>query len=65
MELIVIPKVVYNNAEKVKDVVVGLLSVKRDRDFASRISDRSDDRLVVFRVLRKYLRTRGIWRLGY
>jgi hypothetical protein len=65
VELIVIPKVVHNNAEKVKDVVVSLLSVKRDRDFASRISDRSDDRLVVFRVLRKYLRTCGIWRLGY
>jgi hypothetical protein len=60
VELVVIPKVVHNNAEKVKDVVISLLSVKRDRDFASRISDRSDDRLVVFRVLRKYLRTRSI-----
>jgi hypothetical protein len=65
MELIVIPKVVHNNAEKVKDVVISLPSVKRDCDFTSRISDRSDDRLVVFRVLRKYPRMRGIWRLGY
>jgi hypothetical protein len=60
MELVVIPKVVHNNAEKVKDIVIGLLSVKRDRDFASRISNRSDDRLIVFRVLRKYPRTCGI-----
>jgi hypothetical protein len=65
MELVVIPKVVHNNAKKVKDVVVGLLSVKRDHNFASRISNRLDDRLMVFRVLRKYLRTHGIWRLGY
>jgi hypothetical protein len=60
MELIVILKVVYNNAEKVKDVVISLLSIKRDYDFASRISDRSDDRLIVFRVLRKYPRIRSI-----
>jgi hypothetical protein len=65
MELIVIPKVVHNNAEKVKDVVVSLPSIKRDSNFASYISDRSYDRFVVFRILRKYLRTCSIWRPGY
>lgn len=60
MEFVVVPKVVHNNTKKVKDVVISLLSVKRDSDFASRISDRSDNRRVVFRVLRKHPRTRSI-----
>ena len=33
MELVVVPKVVNNNPKKVKDVVVCLLSVKRDSQF--------------------------------
>jgi hypothetical protein len=43
MELIVIPKVVYNNTEKVKDVVICLLSIKGDSNFTLYASDRSND----------------------
>jgi hypothetical protein len=33
MKLVVIPKVVHNNTEKVEDVVVGLPSIKGDGQF--------------------------------
>jgi hypothetical protein len=45
VELVVIPKVVNNNPKKVKDVVVSLLSIKRDSDFTLSYSDRTDNRL--------------------
>ena len=61
MELVVVPKVMHNNPKEVKDVVVCLLSIKRDRDFASCISDRLDDYFIVFGVLLEYPRTRSIW----
>jgi len=47
MELVVIPKVMHNDSEKVKDVVVCLPSVKRDSDFALYIRDRADNGLVM------------------
>ena len=65
MELVVIPKVVHNNAEKVKDVVVSLLSVKRDYNLPFSISDRADDYLVVLRKFVHYLATRRVVRFRY
>ena len=65
VELVVIPKVVHNNAEKVKDVVVGLLSVKRDCDLPFSISDGADDYLVVLRKFVHYPATRRVVRSRY
>jgi hypothetical protein len=49
IELIVVPKVVYNNPKKVNDVVICLLSVKRDSNFTLCLSNRFNDRSVIFR----------------
>ena len=55
MELVVIPKIVHNNTEKVKDVVVCLLSIKGDSDFALCESDRLNDYRLVLRKFVYYL----------
>ena len=65
MELVVIPKVMHDDSEKVKDVVVCLPSVKRDSDFALCIRDRADDSLVMPCNLIYNLPTRCVMRLRY
>jgi hypothetical protein len=65
VEPIVVPKVVYNNPKEVKDVVVGLLSVKRDSDFAPCFSDRFDDFGVILRKFVYNPFSRYIVRLRY
>ena len=57
MKLMVVPKVVHNDPEKVKDVVVSLLSIEGDSDFPLYISNRADNSLFMLRELGDYLRT--------
>ena len=55
MKFIVVSKVVYNNSKKVIDIVIYLLSIKGDSNFALYTSDRFDDFLIILRKFVYYL----------